>query len=77
LDSGLGGGISNLPTNRKRYSSSFGYRYSANSGAGNDGSPGSGPERKELERPSVSSGINCFSHALHIHILPPECLVHE
>lgn len=55
LDSGLGG-IPNLPTSRKRYSSSFGYRYIANTGTG--GSPGSGPERKEIERPSVSNGID-------------------
>jgi autophagy-related protein 13 len=63
LDNGVGGGIPNPPTSGKRYSSSFGYRYAANTGTGSDGSPSSGPERKEIERPSVSNGISCPSHA--------------
>jgi len=56
LDGGVGGGIPNPPTSRRRYSSSFGYRYAANISAGSDGSPSSGTERKEIERPSVSNG---------------------
>ncbi|KAF9787845.1 autophagy-related protein 13-domain-containing protein [Thelephora terrestris] len=54
LDIGVGG-ILNPPTTRKRYSSSFGHRYAASTGAGSDGSPNSGPERKEIERPSSAS----------------------
>jgi len=57
LDNGVGAGIPNPPTSRRRYSSSFGYRYVANTGAGSDGSPSSGPERREMERPSVSNRI--------------------
>lgn len=71
LDSGVGG-IPNPPTSRKRYSSSFGYRY-----VGNDGSPGSGPERKEIERPSVSNGTDGFLLHQEIYIYLPECLVRE
>lgn len=56
LDNGVGG-ILNPPTSRRRYSSSFGYRYAANTGTGSDGSPSSGPERREIERPSVSDRI--------------------
>ena len=55
LDNGVGGGIPNLRASGRRYSSSFGYRYAANTGTGSDGSPGSVPERKEIERPSVSN----------------------
>lgn len=58
LDSGVGGGIPNLPTSRKRYSSSFGHRYAASTGAGSAGSPSSGPERREIERPSSASYIS-------------------
>lgn len=54
LDNGVGG-IPNPPTSGKRYSSSFGYRYTTNAGTGSDGSPSSVPERKEIERPSVSN----------------------
>lgn len=57
LDSGVGGGIPNPRAGGKRYSSSFGYRYAANTGTGSDGSPSSVPERKEIERPSVSDRI--------------------
>ena len=57
LDNGVGGVIPNPPTSTKRYSSSFGYRYVANAGTGSDGSPSSVPERKEIERPSVSGII--------------------
>lgn len=69
LDSGIGGGIQNPPTSRKRYSSSFGHRYATNTGTGNDGSPGSGPERKEIERPSVSKGIVLLRLRSFIYIL--------
>jgi len=58
LDNGVGGGIQNPPTSGKRYSSSFGYRYAVNTGTGSDGSPSSVPERKEIERPSVSNRIS-------------------
>ena len=55
LDNVVGGGIPNPSTSGRRYSSSFGYRYAVNVGAVSDGSPSSGPERKEIERPSVSN----------------------
>jgi len=58
LDGGVGGGIPNPRASGRRYSSSFGYRYAANTGAGSDGSPSSVPERKEIERPSVSNGTS-------------------
>jgi autophagy-related protein 13 len=57
LDGAVGGGIPNHRAGGKRYSSSFGYRYTTNTGAGSDGSASSGPERKEIERPSVSNRI--------------------
>ena len=64
LDSGVVGGIPNLATGRKRYSSSFGHRYAVNTGAGSDGSPGSGPERKEAERPLVCNRIKLFPNGI-------------
>ena len=68
LDGGGGGGIQNPATHRKRYSSSFGYRYAVNTGAGNDGSPGSGPERKEIDRPSVSNRIDGSTRPGNLYI---------
>ena len=70
LDSGVGGGIPNPPTSRRRYSSSFGYRYAVNIGAGSDGSPSSGTERKEIERPSVSNRISVPLISGHLHTTP-------
>lgn len=73
----MGGGIPNpLPT-RKRYSSSFGHRYAITTGTGSDGSPSSGPERKEIERPSVSNraGVGLSYRDAYTHLL--ECFVHE
>jgi len=67
LDNGVGGGIPNLPPSGRRYSSSFGHRYAVNVGAGSDGSPNSGPERKEMERPSVSHRIR-FSPLVPGHL---------
>lgn len=71
LDNGIGGGILNPPTSRRRYSSTFGHRYAVNIGTGSDGSPSSGPERKEVERPSVSDRIASSLSCQVIYILPP------
>ena len=70
LDNGIGGGVPNPPTNRRRYSSTFGHRYAANTGTGSDGSPSSGPERREIERPSVRDRI-AFSLSCQDIDIPP------
>lgn len=70
LDIGVGGGIPHPPTTRKRYSSSFGHRYSVTTGAGNGGSPGSGTERKEIERPSVSNKRSWFLSCQDVYAFP-------
>ena len=77
LDIGVISGIPNPPATRKRYSSSFGHRYAVNPGTGSDGSPGSGPERKEIERPSVGDRISAFfsSQGTYAHCI--ECFLHK
>ena len=70
LDNVVGGGIPNPPTSGKRYSSSFGYRYATNTGTGSEGSPSSVPERKEIERPSVSNGISQSLSYQDVYIPP-------
>ena len=77
LDGGVVGGISNPPITRKRYSSSFGHRYTANTGTGSDGSPNSGTERKEIERPSVSKRPGVFLSCSGAYIHLPECIIYE
>lgn len=47
-----------VPDRRKRYSSSFGYRYAQAGGPASDGSAGSSErERKDGDRPGVSNHV--------------------
>lgn len=63
------GGVGPVPVQRrKRYSSSFGYRYGASGGANSDVSAGSAEKGKEKEGDRV--GVSTHSSCLLLRLFP-------